>query len=97
MPLLDKEFLQAIGITLDEQSYLSLADHFKTTLFQRVIAEIVDELTPKQAAELAALEGDDEQLNQWLANNVTDLQEIVQDEVDILLGEISEDREKISN
>lgn len=96
MPLLDQSFLQAIGITLDEQSSLALADHFKTTLFQRIVAEIVDELTPEQAAELAALEGDDEQLNQWLITNVTDLQEIVQDEVDILLGEIAEDREKFS-
>lgn len=97
MPLLDRDFLQTIGITLDEQAYVALADHFKTTLFQRVIAEIVDELTPEQAAELAALEGDDERINQWLVDNVTDLQEIVQDEVDILLGEIAEDSEKFTN
>ena len=61
-----------------------------------MIAEIVEELTPEQAEELATLQGGDEAtIQQWLTENVQDLADIVADEVDILLGEIAENSEAI--
>lgn len=96
MALLTRDFLTDLGIQLDDANYQALAEHFETTLHERVIAEIVEELTPEQAEELANLKGGDEAtVQQWLTENVADLPEIVADEVDILLGEIAENSEAI--
>lgn len=96
MALLTREFLQDIGITLTELDYKMLAEHFDTTLYDRIINELVEELTPEQASELTHLQAaDDETLRQWLVTNVPDLPEIVSDEIDILLGEIAEHSEAI--
>ncbi|HRC27856.1 MAG TPA: DUF5663 domain-containing protein [Candidatus Saccharimonas sp.] len=96
MALLDRTFLTDLGIALSDEDYQALSAHFETTLHERVIDEIVDELTPEQAEELAHLQqSDDATLQQWLTTNVSDLDEIVSDEVDILLGEIAENSEAI--
>lgn len=98
MPLLTRQFLQSIGITLNDADYQVLAQHFETTLHNRVIDELVDELTSEQAAELTRLQtSDDEILRQWLVTNVPDLPEIVSDEVDILLGEMAEHSDSLSS
>lgn len=98
MALLSREFLEQLGIQLDDQNYAALSAHFETTLYERVIAEIGEELTPEQAAELANLQSaDDTSIQQWLTTNVPELQDIVSDEIDILLGEIAENSEQIAS
>jgi len=95
--LLTKKFLSTLGIELEESSYQSLALHFETTLQDRVIDEIVAELTPGQAEQLAhMMMANDEAIHDWLMQNIPDLADIVSDEVDILLGEVAEDGEKIT-
>ncbi len=96
MALLDKTFLTDLGIILTDEDYQALAKHFETTLHERVINEIIEELNPDQAEELATLQNsDDATVQQWLQANVPDLADIVSDEVDILLGEIAENSEGI--
>jgi hypothetical protein len=98
MALLSKELLKDLGIELTEQDYELLAEHFDTTLHDRVIEEIVQELTPEQAYELATMQGaGDEQLLAWLSANVPNFREIVSDEIDILLGELAENSEAFSS
>ena len=98
MAFLDKTVLQDLGIELSEQDQAMLEEHFDTTLRDRVIAELVEELTPEQAAQLATMQdADDEQLQAWLTANVPSLNEIVSDEVDILLGELAENSESFNN
>ena len=98
MAFLDKTVLEDLGIQLSEQDQTMLEQHFDTTLRDRVIAEIVEELTPEQAAELATMQSaSDDQLQTWLAANVPGLNEIVSDEVDILLGELAENSEAFNN
>jgi len=98
MPLLTRQFLQEIGIELDDESYEALAEHFETTLTERVINELVEELDVDQAAQLASMQSsDDESLRQWIVTNVPDLAEIVSDEIDILFGEIAENSEAIDS
>lgn len=96
MSLLDREFLSELNINLDEANYQALSAHFEETLYERVIREVVDELPEDKAAELAHLQTTDEGANQWLIANVPNLQEIVSDEIDILLGEIAENSEQIA-
>ena len=96
MAILSKQLIQDLGIELSEQDYISLAEHFETTLQERVINEITMELSPEQAEELATMQNaSDEDLLAWLQANVPDLAEIVSDEVDILLGELAENSETI--
>jgi len=98
MALLDREILNDLGIQLTEQDYQSLSEHFDTTLRNRVIGEIVEELTPEQAEQLAQMQGvTDEQLLEWLRANVAAFGEIVSDEIDILLGELAENSEAFNN
>jgi len=98
MPLLTPTLLENLGINLSEEHYQALAEHFETTLNERVINEIVLELSPEQAEQLATLQqAGDEEVLAWLKTNVPDMAEIVTDEVDILLGEIAENSEAISD
>lgn len=98
MPLLSPTLLENLGINLSEEHYQALAEHFETTLNERVINEIVLELSPEQAEQLATLQqAGDEEVLAWLRANVPDVAEIVTDEVDILLGEIAENSEAISD
>ena len=97
MPLLTRTILQNLGIDLTEEDFASLSQHFETTLDERVINEIVLELEPEQAAELAQLQGSDDQaVLAWLQANVPDLADIVSDEIDILLGELAENSESLA-
>lgn len=94
MPILDRTLLNDLGIDLNDQDLTLLEEHFDTTLRDRVIQEIVEELTPEQAEELAAAQDiSDEELLQWLRTNVPEFDAIVSDEVDILLGELAENSE----
>lgn len=96
MTLLTPTLLKNLGINLSEQDYTLLDNHFQTTLNDRVIGEIVLELSPEQATELAALDqATDEEIMTWLTTNVTNITDIVSDEVDILLGELAESSEAI--
>lgn len=91
MAILNKEIVEQLGIQLTEEEYASLAEHFESTLDERVINEIVLGLTAEQAEALSALQqSSDEDVLAWLQTNVTDLSDIVADEIDILLGELAE-------
>lgn len=96
MPLLSRTILETLGINLSDEDYASLAEHFESTLDERVFDEIVLELSPEQAEQLATMrESSDEELLAWLRTNVPALPEIVADEVDILLGELAESSESL--
>jgi hypothetical protein len=91
MGLLDRSLLQNLGIELSDQDFASLEEHFDSTLRDRVIHEITEEITTEQAQQLATMQGaGEEQLQAWLTANVPNLNEIVSDEIDILLGELAE-------
>jgi len=95
MSALSKEFLQNIGVELDDSTYQAFAQHFDETLSQRIIDEIIDSLDEAQLAQFNALKDSDDQLWNWVQANVTDLGEIIQEEVDILLGDIAESADEI--
>ncbi len=89
--LLSRDFLESIGVVLDEPTYQALSQHYEKTLNERVIDEIVDGLDDKQVEQLSVLRGGDSTLlQQWLVENVPKLDEIIEDEIAILLGDIAE-------
>lgn len=96
MTAINKEFLDSIGIDLDEEHYQAFAEHFDETLENRVITSMTDVLDDQQLESLAAMQNQDDTVIQaWLQANVPNLTEIIQDEVDILLGELAENSDKI--
>lgn len=97
MALLNKELLNELGISLNNEDTELLSEHFDTTLRARVIEEIVQELSPEQTRQLALMQNaSDEELLNWLKSNVLDFNDIVSDEVDILLGELAENSESFN-
>lgn len=95
-PQIDKAFLQSIGVNVDDETYDQLIIHFGETLEARIVDEVVGSLSDEQVndfAELSKNPGAD--LNEWVHANVPDLQHIAQDEVDILLGELAENADKV--
>ena len=99
MPVLDKNYLQSLGINVTDEEFVALDEHIQDELGDRVITEILSFLTVEQAQELAALkgQGDDGAIQIWLQENVKDLDDIVRDEVDILLSELVQDNNTISS
>lgn len=63
-----------------------------------VTAEIVEELSPEQAQELAVMQNvSDEQSQTWLQASALDFGDIISDEIDILLGELAENSDTFNN
>lgn len=93
--LLDKKFLNELGVVLDDDAYSAFSEHYEDHLRERVVDEITSELDETQLAELHSFETkSDEELQEWLKTNVPQLKEIIEDEVAILLGDIAEDSRK---
>jgi len=96
MSTLSKEFLQSIGIELDDTAYPAFTEHFDTTLSTRIINEIIDSLDETQIAQFNQLQSaDSNQLWEWVRANVPELSDIIQDEINILLGELAENSDQI--
>ncbi len=97
MAILHKSYLTSLGLQLTDEEFELLSDHMETTLQERVVEEILSYITPDQAHELAQLQYDnnDQAVQKWLVENVPDLQDIISDEIDILLGEIAQQSQQM--
>jgi hypothetical protein len=76
----------------------TLLAHLNEQLEERVGAEITEALSDEKLAEFVEVQesDDDEKVGAWLQANVPELQEIVQDEIDILLGELAENADGLN-
>lgn len=91
MAIITKDFLNQIGVNISDEDVEKLSEYFETTLDKRVMDSIVAELDDTQLANLEqAKNGTDEQLIEWLNSNVPALKDIIEEETDILLGELAE-------
>ena len=98
-PIITKEILDEAGIDIGDQDEAVLLEHLNETLQERVGAEITESLTDEELEELVKIQenGNDEEVGAWIEANVPELAEITQDEIDILLGELSENSDGINN
>lgn len=98
MNVLTKSFLENIGIHLDDAAYQLFAEHFDSTLNNRIVDSIVDNLSDDQLEDFSRVQtgNNEDEMWTWLQVNIPELGEIVQDEIDILLGEIAENSEQIN-
>src|SRR5688500_368795 len=93
-----EDSLKKLGINLEGQDVASLLAHLNETLEERVGAEITDALEDDQLQVLVDLQekASDEEVGAWLQANVPEFEQIVQDEIDIILGELAENNEGIN-
>lgn len=89
--------LAAVGIDAKEDM-AKLLTHLNEQLEERVGTEITESLSDEKLEEYLKLSetASDEEIGKWLQANVPELQQIAQDEIDILLGELAENGDAIN-
>lgn len=94
-----EDSLKRLGINLEGKDIASLLSHLNETLEERVGAEITDALDNTKLQVLVDLQekATDEEVGEWLRTNVPEFEQIIQDEVDILLGELAENSDGIND
>lgn len=94
-----KQDIDAIGIVVPEVQEDTFLTHVNETLQKRIGTEISNNLDDSQIDEMLSVQesNDDEKLQDWLKTNVPELTTIVQDEIDILLGELVDSTESINS
>lgn len=92
-----EDSLKKLGINLGDQDVTSLLAHLNETLEERVGTEITEALDDDQLQTLLELQekASDEEVGTWLQANVPEFEQIVQDEIDIILGELAENSDGI--
>ena len=89
--LFSKEFLASIGVNLDDETYAALAQYSEDMLNARVVESVVELLDEEQLEQLQAMRGSSpDQIAAWLTRNVPELPAVIEDEINILLGDIAE-------
>ncbi len=98
MHFITKDDLKTIGIqTSNDTDIDSLLAHLNEQLEERVGTAITEKMNDTQLDEYLSLQEttDDETLENWLQSNIPEIPAIIQDEIDILLGELAENAESI--
>lgn len=98
MQLITQQDLIAMGIQLDDKQLKALVDHANETLNERVGADIVESLDDESLKEYLDIQqtGNDEEASAWLTANVPELEQIVENERDIVLGELADHTENFA-
>lgn len=93
-----KKTIESIGINLKGKKMRTFIIHINEMLEERIGYEIVSYLNDEKLQTLLMLKesASDVKVGEWLSEQVPDLQEIAQDEIDILIGEIAENSNEIN-
>lgn len=94
-----EDTLITFGIDLKDHDLESLLSHLNDTVEERVGAEITESLNDQQLQDLIDLQetATDEQIGAWVAERVPDYQQIIQDNIDITIGELAENADTINS
>lgn len=97
MITIDPSLLATLGVNMSEEEQKSFAEHLQATLEERVGLAVTELLDDDKVAELIELtqNGDDTATTAWLEQNVPDYKDVIQDEYDILMGEVAENADKL--
>jgi len=98
-PIITRELLEQAGINLENKDIDALLAHLNQELEERVGAEITASLSDEQLKEMLDIQehATEDQLVDWMTENVPELDQITQDEVDIILGELAENADGLND
>lgn len=84
--------LKDYGIELDDEKLAALASYLNEKLEERVGEEVTSLLTDDQLEHVVELQeaNKDDEMTNYIQQAVPDVQQVTQDEIDILLGEVIE-------
>lgn len=93
-----KQMLTDLGIEVSEEDAVSLLVHLNEKIEEMIGAEITEALDDTQLEELLKLQenGTDDEIGDWIAAHVPNYQEIVQDNIDIAIGEMVDSADGIN-
>lgn len=96
--IVTKQQLNSVGIRLPDDQMQALIQHVEETVNERVSEEIIDSLDDAQLEELVTLQNGDapaEQIDAWIRERVPEYDEIIEDNVTIVIGELVENSDAI--
>lgn len=96
--IVTKAQLNSIGINLPDDQMQALIQHVEETINERISEEIVESLTDEQLAELVKMQDSNtpaEEIDTWIRERVPEYDEIIEDNVTIVLGELVENSDAI--
>ena len=98
--IVTKAQLNSIGINLPDDQMQALIQHVEETINERISEEVVESLTDEQLAELVKMQDSNapaEEIDAWIRERVPEYDEIIEDNVTIVLGELVENSDAIQS
>lgn len=98
MITIDKNLLTSLGIALPANQEEEFLDYLYATLEERVGYAVTELLDDDEFDELMDLEetADDATIEAWVIQHVPDYTAVIQDEFDILMGELAENADSLA-
>lgn len=96
--IVTKAQLNSIGINLPEDQMQTLIQHVEDTINSQIGEEIVESLDDDQLKELVQMQDNDapaEEIDAWIRARVPEYDEIIEDNVAIVLGELADNSDAI--
>jgi hypothetical protein len=92
---ISKDDLLDLGTNLDDAALDTVVIELNEKVAELVGEEIITSLTPNDAEKLADMMDDasDEELSEWIIGKVPDYPEIIENNIDIVIGEFVESNE----
>ena len=90
--------LRDLGIMLSSKRQEKLLETLQAELEERIGETVTTLLDDASLEELIKLtnSGDSKAANEWVASHISDYEQVMQDEYDILLGEVAENADKLN-
>ena len=96
--IVTKAQLNSIGINLPEDQMQALIQHVEDTINSQIGEEIVESLDNEQLKELVQMQDNDvpaEEIDAWIRERIPEYDEIIEDNVAIVLGELADNSDAI--
>lgn len=96
--IVTKAQLNSIGVNLPDDQMQALIQHVEETINERISEEVVESLTDEQLAELVKMQDSNvsaEEIDAWIREQIPEYDEIIEDNVAIVLGELVENSDAI--
>lgn len=96
--IVTKAQLNSIGVNLLDDQMQALIQHVEETINERISEEVVESLTDEQLAELVKMQDSNvsaEEIDAWIRERIPEYDEIIEDNVTIVLGELVENSDAI--
>jgi hypothetical protein len=91
-----QQFLNDLGVQMDDQTFQAFSEHFNETLYDRVNTRIIHSLNDDQTHQLAMLsQSNSDQVWPWLQTNIPNLGDIVEIEITGIMTDLANSHKQL--